>query len=270
MSIFSDFKKDVEKTFKKRKIVFGSDVKSEPVPTGSVVIDSLDGGIAFEGRISEISSYESGGKSTLALMTVAQALEKYPDKAVVYVDSELALDPVYMKSLGADPDDERLIVVQPNNIEEADKFLTMAFDSQKGGKPGKLEGKVSLLVIDSVASLRSKSEFDAEVGGSGQKSMHASAWGSLTIKINRWAKLNDMAVLLVNQFRAKPQISNMDKFSLSNTSIGQGYSNTDTSITTCVTYDTKVKVRVDGVEKEITMKELKDLMDDEDIVQVEA
>jgi len=255
MSIFKSFNSDIKKTLKKSDLVFDSDIKKEAIGTGSIVIDTkMDGGISYLGRMTEISSFESGGKTTLALLTVAEALKKYPDKGVIYLDAELALDSVYMKRLGADPDNERLLIYQPKSVEEAEKILFKAFEG-KGGKPGSLHGSISLLVIDSVAAMRSESEFNDMIEGSNQ---HATAWGRISVKLNYWAKNNGMAILLINQMRAKPQISNNDRFSLSNNGIAQGYSNTDTSLTTCVSYDTLVDVMIDGEKRKMTMSELEE------------
>ena len=266
MSVFTDFMEDVKKDFKKQKkqITLSDDLKREPIPTGSVVIDeTFGGGLFYKGLLGEINSYESGAKTTLALHSCAQALKKYPDLGIIFLDFEFSFDPIYAKSLGVDTSDDRVIVVQPQCIEDADKFLIKAF-----GKNGKLKGKISTIVIDSVAAARPMGSLEEEMGGSSQKSQHASAWSQWIPKIAKIAHENQIATILLNQFRAKPMMGQMAQYSLSNTGIGQGYSNMDTSISTCVTYDTKIKIRIDGVEKEVTMEELKELMSKEDIVQV--
>src|SRR4051812_42023964 len=77
-------------------------VPMERLGTGSIGLYDLTGGGYPEGRIIELDGWESSGKTTLALLAVAFAQRKYPDKVAVYVDGENALDLTYARMLGVD------------------------------------------------------------------------------------------------------------------------------------------------------------------------
>jgi len=234
-NIFGDFAKDVQKSFKKKneEIIFDTHRAKEPIPTGSIVLDkAFNMGLAYKRRLTEISSFESGGKSTIAYLTMVESLKKYPDEAVILLDFEQSFDSIYAIALGLDPDDDRVMIYQPRTLEEGDEILQKAFDKQKGGKDAILKHKVSLVVIDSVAAARPAQMFDASVDGTGQKSQHANAWTIWVPKLQRWCAESNFAVFLLNQFRAKPQMGNMDKFKMSSTGMGNATSSMDADITT--------------------------------------
>jgi len=231
MGLFGDFKEQIQKEFKKAKknIVFDADNVKEPIPSGSLVIDKVfDGGLFYRGAMGEIASFESGAKTTIAIQSCAEALKKYPDEGIIYFDFEKSLDPVYCKSLGMDFSDERVMVFTPDCIEDMMKVLTMGFSKKKGAK---LAGKISTIVIDSVAAARPMASIDME-DNSAQKSQHASAWSEITPKLMNIVANHNIAMILINQFRAKPMIDRNSQFSLANTGIGQGYSNMETSLST--------------------------------------
>ena len=231
MSVFKDFVEQVQKDFKKAKknIVFDAENVKDPIPSGSIVIDKVfGGGLFYRGAMGEIASFESGGKTTLALQSCAEALKKYPNEGIIYFDFEKALDPVYAKSLGVDIEDERVMVFTPDSIEDMMKVLSAGFSKKKGAK---LAGKISTIVIDSVAAARPMASIDME-DTSAQKSQHASAWSEITPKLMNLVANYNIAMILINQFRAKPMIDRNSQFSLANTGIGQGYSNMETSLST--------------------------------------
>ena len=71
----------------------------EAIPTGSLALDAALGiGGVPKGRIIEIYSPESSGKTTLALHILAEAQKRGGE--VAFVDAEHALDPVYAAALG--------------------------------------------------------------------------------------------------------------------------------------------------------------------------
>jgi len=235
MGIFDDFSKDIKKAYSKKNadIVLDYTKQKEPIGSGSIVIDhTFDGGLAYKGRLVEFLSFESGGKSTMAIQSCVSALKQYPDQAVIFLDSEQALDYAYAKSLGMDAEDERVMIYQPRTMEEMEDILSKAFDPQKGGKSPRLNKMISTVVVDSVAATRPAVMFEQSSDGKGQKSQHASAWGLFSPKLNKWAAEQNFACILLNQLRAKPQMGTMDKFSLSgNTGIANGHSNVDTALT---------------------------------------
>src|SRR3712207_16680 len=77
----------------------GKSVEIESVSTGSLGLDlALGIGGLPRGRVVEIYGPESSGKTTLALLVVAE-VQKVGGTAA-FVDAEHALDPVYAQKLG--------------------------------------------------------------------------------------------------------------------------------------------------------------------------
>lgn len=247
--LFDDFCQEVSKQYKKTNDLIVADPHTTytMIPTNCLEIDTeMNGGLAILGRVVEVAGFESSGKTTLITQSCISALKMFPTKGVAYFDAEQAFDFTYASALGLETSD-RFKVFRTMNAEELDDVMTKMV--------AKLGNHLSMIVIDSVASARTKAEITAQLGQSSQKSQHATFWGQFVLKLVMWASKYNIAIVLINQFRSKPSINQNDKFSLANTGIGNGYSNTD-----CITYDSKVTIRIDGEEKEVTMYELKELM----------
>lgn len=123
----------------------------ESIPTGSFGLDlALGVGGLPKGRIVEIFGPESSGKTTLALHTVAEAQKM--GGICAFIDAEYALDPLYAKKLGVKTNE--LIISQPENGEKALEIVDEMVRS----------GKFSVIVVDSVAALVTKSELEGEMG----------------------------------------------------------------------------------------------------------
>ena len=164
-----------------------------------------------------VSHHNSGGKTTLAMQSMREAKKK---GIVLLFDNEQAFDYTYANSMGLFEDDN-FVVFRPQNAEETEAIAEDAVAT--------FGSSISMMVFDSVAATRPKSEMDRKHGDSSQKAEHATFWGSFGNKLVMWASRHHIAVILINQLRSKPSIGNMDKFSIGNTGIGAGYSNTDTS-----------------------------------------
>jgi len=121
--------------------------KMEFISTGSIDLDRalVRGGIPT-GRIVEIYGIPSSGKSTVAMEICKSAQKKFPDKKIVYCDSEMAMDPDLPINMGLDPDN--FILIQSFTGNESLAVLEKLVAS----------GEVSIAVVDSVDSLLPKSE----------------------------------------------------------------------------------------------------------------
>lgn len=170
-----------------------------------------------------VSHHNSGGKTTLALQSCVEAIKKYPDKVVLFFDQEGHADIEYMNSLGLEIG-PNFQIFQPDSAEEVEDITSRFVKKMPDG--------ISMIVYDSVAAIRPSSMAEHMHGESNQKAGHAFFWTDFSPKINNWAKKYDIAFLLINQLRAKPQIGSMDKFSIGNTGVGAGFSNTDSSFNT--------------------------------------
>lgn len=133
--------------------------ETKPVPlkrihSGSFAINEILGGGFPEGRIIEIYGPESSGKTTVALHAVAEAQKAQPNKKVLYVDAEHAMDLNYANALGVDTSD--LIFCQPDSAEQALRIVDYWVRS----------GLISMFVVDSVAALVTEAELKGEIGDS--------------------------------------------------------------------------------------------------------
>ena len=160
----------------------------EKISSGSLSLDRALGGGYPKGRIIEIYGPESSGKSTLMLHLIAEA--QRAGGLCAFVDAEHALDPVYANSLGVDTD--TLIISQPSSGEEALRITEQLTRSEK----------VSVIIVDSVASLVPKAELDGEIGDSHvgrQSRLMSQALRTLTSLANK----TNTIIAFTNQIRMK-------------------------------------------------------------------
>ena len=161
----------------------------EVIPTGNILIDrALGVGGVPRGRIVEIFGPESSGKTTVALTLVAQAQKR--GGLAAFIDVEHALDPIYARKLGVNPDD--LLISQPSSGEEALRICETLVRSNA----------LDIIIVDSVAALVTKQELEGEIGDStvgAQARLMSAALRKLTSLISK-AKTT---VLFTNQLREK-------------------------------------------------------------------
>lgn len=122
------------------------------VPSGSLHIDNVIGGTLTADkkaskcpgyprrRITEIYGPEASGKTTLTLESIVQVQRQ--GGLAMFLDFEHALDHAYAKSLGVDFDPSRLILYQPDDMEQG-------LDMMRIG----ITVGVDLVIVDSVAAM---------------------------------------------------------------------------------------------------------------------
>lgn len=139
-------------------------------------------------RIIEIYGPESNGKTTLATILAAEVQNQ--DGIIAFIDVEHAFDPIYAKTLGLDI--SKAIFCQPQSGEEAIDVAIALAES----------GKVSLIVIDSVAALTPKAEIE---GGTGDMQMGAQArlMGKACRKLTAILGKTKTVCIFINQIRMK-------------------------------------------------------------------
>ncbi len=161
----------------------------EVIPTGNILIDrALGVGGVPRGRIVEIYGPESSGKTTVCLTLVAQAQKR--GGLAAFIDVEHALDPIYARKLGVNPDE--LLISQPSSGEEALRICETLVRSNA----------LDIIIVDSVAALVTKQELEGEIGDStvgAQARLMSAALRKLTALIAK-AKTT---VLFTNQLREK-------------------------------------------------------------------
>lgn len=159
------------------------------VPTGIYQIDNdlLGCGGFPRGRMVELLGENGGGKSTLALMTVASA--QRAGGLAAYIDMENALDPSYAAKL--DVNVEEMLVSQPSTAEEAFEITQRLAES----------GAFSVIVIDSVAALTSRAEMEGDFGTANVAStarLMTQALRKLIGIVNK----SQVLLIFINQIRA--------------------------------------------------------------------
>lgn len=191
--------KDIESAIQSIKTKFGDDsimtlgdrpkVDVDSVSTGSIGLDiALGIGGVPRGRIVEIYGPESSGKTTLALHVVAESQKK--GGICAFIDAEHALDPEYAKKIGVKIKD--LLISQPDTGEQALEIVESLVRS----------GKISVIVIDSVAALTPKDEIEGDMGAQHigkQARLMSQALRKLTSIVAR----SNTTVIFINQIRMK-------------------------------------------------------------------
>jgi recombination protein RecA len=183
----------IEKQFGKGSIMRlgqrGAVNQVECISTGAISIDHALGiGGMPRGRVVEIFGPESSGKTTLALLVIAQA-QKLGGMAA-FVDAEHALDATYAQKLGIDLDG--LLVSQPDNGEQALEIVEVLVRS----------GGVDVVVVDSVAALVPRAEIEGEMGES-QMGLQARLMSQALRKLTGVVSKSKTCLIFINQLREK-------------------------------------------------------------------
>jgi len=185
--------KRIEESFGKGTIMVLGDAKSvqkvEVIPTGSLSLDIASGVGGYpRGRIIEIYGPESSGKTTLALHAIAEA-QRHGGVAA-FVDTEHSLDPYYAQSLGVDVNN--LLISQPDYGEQALEIVDELVRS----------GAVDMIVVDSVAALVPKVEFEGAMGDM-QVGLQARLMSQALRKLAGSVNKSKVVVIFINQTRMK-------------------------------------------------------------------
>lgn len=164
------------------------------IPTGIWDLDTYVlgiGGVA-RGRLVEVFGSESGGKTTLSLLLIAQA--QAADGMAAFIDAEHALDPTWAAKQGVRVDD--LLVSQPDTGEECLRIAQRLMETRA----------MDLIVIDSVSALVPKAEIDGEIGDS-HVGLQARLMSQACRMLAPLASKTDTTVIFINQIREKIGVS---------------------------------------------------------------
>ncbi len=183
----------IEKQFGKGSIMTlgGSEtvMKIDAIPSGSLALDIALGVGGFpRGRISEIFGQESSGKTTLALVAIANA--QRTGGVAAFIDAEHALDPNYARALGVDVDN--LYISQPDSGEQALSIVDILARSNA----------VDIIVIDSVAALVPQAELSGEIGDQ-HIGLQARLMSQTLRRLASVVSKSKTCVIFINQLREK-------------------------------------------------------------------
>ena len=138
------------------------------------------------GRLTEIYGAQGAGKTTIVLMTLAEAQRQ--GHTCAFVDAEAALDPIYAAALGVDVDS--LLISQPGTGEEAFYILEKLAQTNS----------VSFVGVDSVAALLPRAMIEGSYGDA-FVGMHPKFMSQSLGKLKGIANEGNMGVLFINQIR---------------------------------------------------------------------
>lgn len=184
----------IEKQFGKGSIMKLGDGKKLNMEIGVISTGSLGLDLALgigglpRGRITEIYGPESSGKTTIALLTIAQAQKD--GGVAAFIDAEHALDVAYAKKLGVNI--EELLISQPDTGEQALEIAEILVRS----------GGIDVVVIDSVAALVPRAELEGDMGDS-HMGLQARLMSQALRKITGCISKSKTCVIFINQLRMK-------------------------------------------------------------------
>jgi recombination protein RecA len=187
----STFLSDIVDKFGEAVLVEDTD-KVDVIPTGSLSLDvSIGVGGIPRGKITEIFGSEGGGKTTLALSIVKNALKL--GLRALYIDAENMLDYGLLKDMiGEDLNKDQLVILNPDTAEDAFNMIEMGLQS----------GDFELIILDSVGSLAPKKEQDDEFEDA-NVGLLARLVSKFLRRNSHVVKEKNIALVLLNQVRAK-------------------------------------------------------------------
>ena len=161
----------------------------EVIPSGIIGLDyALGVGGYPRGRIIEIYGPESSGKTSLAILAIAQAQKQGGIAAII--DAEHAFDRFYAEKLGVDVNN--LWIAQPDNGEQALEIADQLIRSSA----------IDIIVIDSVAALTPKAEIEGVMGDK-QMGLQARLMSQALRKLTGTISKTKTTCIFINQLRDK-------------------------------------------------------------------
>lgn len=181
----------IEKRFGQEAVVkINKDSKVDFVSSGSILLDHVLGGGWAKGRICELYGRASSGKTSAAIHAAVEVQKL--GKAVGYVDTEQAMDPVYMKALGLDMSEDMWLLSQPDNAEQAMEIVREMCEEPEFG----------LIVLDSVAGLTPTAVLQGEAGDA-KIGLVARLMSQQLNILKNICKKNGNILMCINQVREK-------------------------------------------------------------------
>lgn len=162
------------------------------IPTGLLPIDSILGGGFALSRMYELYGPEGSGKTSLCFKLLAECQKT--GRVAVMIDAEQAFDGIRAATLGVDLDS--LYLSQPDYGEQAiDVAVAMC-----------RTGAVGLVVVDSVAALIPKAEYEGTMEDSQQMAHVASMMSKAMRMLKGACREGNTCVIFINQLREKPGV----------------------------------------------------------------
>lgn len=192
-SDFNKLLKDITKQYGEGTIMtFDNKTKVEDVPvisTGSILLDDAIGiGGYPKGRVIEVYGPESSGKTTFALLAIAEAQKE--GGIAAFIDAEHAIDIKHAQRMGVDL--SKIVISQPDSGEQALQLVEHLTET----------GEFAIIVVDSVAALTPLAELEGQMEDhtiGAQARLMSKSMRKLSAIINK----TNTIVLFINQIREK-------------------------------------------------------------------
>lgn len=168
------------------------------VSTGSTVLDALisnrrDGGVPV-GKIVELHGPSGSGKSLLASHIIANTQNK--GGIGVYIDTENAVDPNFLKVIGVRPD-EGFLLVQEHRVEQVFNIIEKIISKVRDNDPD----KIVTIVVDSVAAMTTEKENEEDYDKEGFATDKAIVLSKSMRKLTNLLGREKILLLFTNQIR---------------------------------------------------------------------
>lgn len=193
---------DMQKKFGENTVMMASEIPvGPPVSSGSIALDYATGYGGFPiNRVVEIYGRPGTGKTTLALLTMANALKKYPKHMGVFMDVEHKVTKEWLERIvGEECANERIIYCQPTSIENATNVYRAAAESHQ----------VCCAILDSIGGAPTvRRNDDAEVGHYGGNAMGV---GEFARSAATLSATHNCLTIGINQVRANMGMGFLDE-----------------------------------------------------------
>lgn len=194
-------KETIESLRGQMREAFEFDDTLEGITTGSIAVDLVTGIGGFpRKRVTEVSGWESSGKTTLCLQSCASAQAEGLIPA--YIDMERGVDLSLAKRIGYDYENHRKgVFLTPMTFENA----VVAVHELA------LSGDVDIIFLDSVPAMVPQSEAEGKITDLGAIANRARLLAAFLPRITKTLVEQNVALVLVNQMRYHIATSKFDR-----------------------------------------------------------
>jgi RecA/RadA recombinase len=190
-SSLAAFRASQEKRYPTQLVRQKQDVSLEFISTGVSSLDAKLGGGWALGRYHQVIGQPNSCKTAMMIIAMVNALEKYPDKGVSYIDIENTVTESRFLDHGLDPDDPRFFWRKPNSAEEVCDML----------REDMRTGLFSMVAVDSVGAMEREDALYEKSASEVVMGKAAQLLTRMSKQVATISRQTNTAVLQVNQYR---------------------------------------------------------------------
>jgi recombination protein RecA len=187
----ASYRKAQEKKYGDRIIRKATRQALEFIPTGVTGLDLALGGGWARGRYHQIIGQPNTCKTSMVLIAMKNALDRWPDQGVVYLDVEKTVSEERFLAHGIDPDDDRLLWRSPASGEEVADMLRDDLRS----------GLFSMAAIDSVGAMEREDALYEKAASESVMGKAAQLLTRMSKQVTTISRETNTAAFIVNQYR---------------------------------------------------------------------